>query len=311
MAKNVLVDLGGLTKPAEILTNRVCDAIGGSFRPRQIRRVAQAEADAKIINAKSEIECKQLQEAAGFVDGDIGARAIRRMVEEEVKKQANIEEITSLAIEKLTNNAKPEDIDQDFITNLFDKCKNVSDEDMQSLWASLLAGEANKPGSFSKRTVALVDSLDRKDAILFSRFCATVAKINSKIVAISTPSVIKLLDESGISFEELQHLDTLGLIKHEPITGFTMTFSADSLNSDDGIEVEALYFNRPTIIRFENNPAKLTTGKILLTEAGLQLSKISGAEANPALWEAFISDSIYSGRWIFTPIVIKASSSVE
>ena len=42
---------------------------------------------------------------------------------------------------------------------------------MQSLWARLLAGEANQPGTFSKRTVELVASLDKSDAQLFTGLC--------------------------------------------------------------------------------------------------------------------------------------------
>lgn len=85
-----------------------------------------------------------------------------------VKKQENIEQITADATRKLNEDAKPENIDNDWIANFFDKCRLVSDREMQSLWSRLLAGEANEPGTYSKRTVGLISSLDKSDAQLFT-----------------------------------------------------------------------------------------------------------------------------------------------
>jgi hypothetical protein len=42
--------LGNLTKPADTLIKKISNAVGGIFRPSQIRRVAQAEADGALIS---------------------------------------------------------------------------------------------------------------------------------------------------------------------------------------------------------------------------------------------------------------------
>lgn len=68
--------------------------------------------------------------------------------------------------------AQPEKIEDDWITNYFDKCRLVSDEQMQNLWSKVLTGEANSPGKFSKRTVNLLASLDKTDAELFQKICS-------------------------------------------------------------------------------------------------------------------------------------------
>ena len=47
----------------------------------------------------------------------------------------------------------------------------VSDDDMQQIWAGILAGEANNSGSFSRRTVNLVADLDKRNAQLFRNLC--------------------------------------------------------------------------------------------------------------------------------------------
>jgi hypothetical protein len=161
MAKGLsIVRLDGLSKPGTVLIEKISDAIGGIFKPYQIKRVAEAEAEANLIHAKANIEITELQE-----------RAFHRFLNEEVKKRENIESITSKAIPQLENNSTPQDVADDWIANFFDKCRIISDGEMQLLWAKVLAGEANTPGSYSKRTVNFLGSLDKQDAIIFTNLC--------------------------------------------------------------------------------------------------------------------------------------------
>ena len=104
--------------------------------------MAEAEAKANRIRAISEAETEI--EVAG-----LRHRAAERFIYEEMKMQSNMEDITQKAIPRLTDNAEPEKIEDDWITNFYDKNRIVSDDQMQDLWAKILAGEANNPGSFS------------------------------------------------------------------------------------------------------------------------------------------------------------------
>lgn len=151
---------GKITEPATVLITKISDAVGGLYKPYQIRRVSKAEADAAIIKEQANIEINDLQR-----------RAFNRLVSEEAKKQDNIESITEKAIPQLTSSSTPQDMDNDWIMNFFDKCRIVSDEDMQLLWAKVLANEANSPGSYSKRTINSLASLDKTDAELFIVLC--------------------------------------------------------------------------------------------------------------------------------------------
>ncbi|HLL76618.1 MAG TPA: hypothetical protein VK421_15295 [Pyrinomonadaceae bacterium] len=49
---NSIVNLGDLTKPATVLIEKISDAVGGVFRPYQIKRLAHAEAEAEKILEK-------------------------------------------------------------------------------------------------------------------------------------------------------------------------------------------------------------------------------------------------------------------
>ena len=145
MTENSVVNLGSLAKPVEILVERFCDGVGGIFKPRQIRRVAQAEADAEIIKVRNDFEKNRLIASLESGQTDVGRRAIARMIEQEVKHQLNMEEILGNAIENVLPTAKPEEIDSDFISTVFEKCKNVSSVELQSLWGKIIAQEANAP----------------------------------------------------------------------------------------------------------------------------------------------------------------------
>jgi len=155
-----LINLGELSRPATVLIERVSDAVGGIAKPGQIKRVAKAEAEADVIRAQARIQISEIEE-----------RGLARLVHEEGQKQENIENITFKAIPNLAPDAKPEDVEKDWFAHFFDRCRLISDEEMQSLWSNMLAGQANKPGSFSKRTIEIVATLDKSDAALFTRAC--------------------------------------------------------------------------------------------------------------------------------------------
>ena len=147
----VNIDFGSLSEPATVLIEKISDAVGGIAKPGQITRVAKAEADAEVIKARARIEISEMEE-----------RALQRMVREEGQRQENMESITAKAIPHLKDDAKPDEIEKDWITNFFDKCRLISDQEMQTLWANILAGQANAPGSFSKRTIEIVAALDKR-----------------------------------------------------------------------------------------------------------------------------------------------------
>ena len=157
----LLVNFGQLSKPADTLIKKVSGAIGGVFAPLQIKRVAKAEAEASLIKAKAEIEIT-----------DLHRRAMHRFVEEEARRQENMERITEKSLPQLESGSDPSKMEDDWVTNFFDKSRIVSDNDMQELWARVLAGEANSPGSYSKRTVNFFGDLDKRDAELFSALCS-------------------------------------------------------------------------------------------------------------------------------------------
>jgi hypothetical protein len=259
MTANPLSQLAGLSKPATTLIEKVSDAIGGVFKPHQIVRVAKAEAEAARIQAASQIEIT-----------DLHRRAMHRFLEEEAKKQENIEAITKTAIPLLEDKSMPEKVEDDWITNFFDKSRIVSDADMQLLWARVLAGEANAPGAFSRKTINLLADLEKTDAQLFTRLCRFNWTIRQ-----ATPLVFQsdgaIYNNQGINFQALSHLESLGLINLDAPNGF----KASRLPK----KMTVSYFRKqvPLILPSDENNI-LPIGLVFFTRAGQELAPISGAE---------------------------------
>lgn len=209
--KHSLVDFSGFAKPVDTLNNKISEAIGGIFKPWQIKRVAKAEAEAEIIKEIGRMKLNELQQ-----------RALTRFIYEETKKQENIESIIMNALPFIENKAKPENMDNDWITNFFDKCRLISDNEMQIIWGRILSGEANSPGTYSKRTVNLLSTLDKYDAELFMNLCRYVWVINGDPIPLVIDVNNKIYKDL-IKFDELNHLDTIGLIKFEPVSGYALS----------------------------------------------------------------------------------------
>lgn len=279
-SNNAIVNLGDLSKPATVLIEKISNAIGGIFKPYQIKRIAKAEVEAEKIRALADIEIRDLQQ-----------RALIRFVTEETKKQANIESIVYKSINDLEDDAKPEGIEDDWIMNFFDKCKLISDNEMQKIWAKILAGEANSPGAFSRRTVNLLADLDKSDAELFMSLCSFGWAIGNII-----PLVYDVQDEiynrHGINFNTLGHLESLGFVQFNNITGFRRLKLPK--------KVTVSYYGKPVELTFPKGAENdLDLGDVLLTQAGQELAHVCGSKPVDGFFD-FVYD-----RWASKSLVSK------
>ena len=278
--ENPIAKLGDLTKPATVLIEKISDAVGGVFKPYQIVRIAKAEAEAGRIQAESQIQVT-----------DLHRRAMHRFLEEEAKKQSNIEAITQNALPLLEDKSAPENVADDWITNFFDKSRIVSDEEMQSLWSQVLAGEANNPGSFAKRTVNLLADLDKEDAVLFVKLCGfgwMIGDVCPLIFDVQT----SIYNDHEINFSSLAHLESLGLIQFDHLSGFRRL----------GLPKLAtvFYYGQPITLSMPKDADNdLELGKVLLTRAGQQLALVCGSEPVDGFFE-YVKE-----KWIAKSLVPK------
>ena len=198
-------DLVGIGKIGVRLIEKISDATGVLYEPTRIARRADAEAKAAIIQAKADVEIYDIQQ-----------RAALRFFNEQTHYQANMEAIIGKASSRVTEDASPEDISNDWLLNFFDKCRLVSEDTMQELWARVLTGEAEQPGNISAQTMSILQNLDQRTAELFRTLCSS--SISSKFEEDARVPTLGFdvgdngLEEYGLSYRTLVTLNEHGLI---------------------------------------------------------------------------------------------------
>ena len=255
-----LVSLGTLAEPANTLITKMSDLVGGLFEPHQIRRVAKAKADAALTKAESDIAIT-----------DLHRRAARRWIEEEARKQQNMEDIAAKALPLIEETADPDSVDDDWIVHFFDRCRKVSGEQMQALWSRALAGEANSPGSFSKRTVTALAGLDALEARWFTALCGYVVIIGNNMVPLVFDSTDEIYRIRGVTFATVHELASIGVVRSGGFAGFQVT----RLPKNPTVH----YYGRTLRLTMpQDSDNSLEVGKVLLTRIGRELMPICGSQ---------------------------------
>jgi Protein of unknown function (DUF2806) len=282
------LDLSGLTKPATVLVEKVSEAIGGLAKPWQIKRVARAEAAAALIHANVGIE----------ID-DLRRRALVRMLNEEARKQDNIESVIREAIPHLSHDADPSQMDNDWVENLFEKARHVSDETMRQHWAKLLAEEANNPGSFSKNTLNILSNMTGREAQLFRRFSGSFVMFENELPQerlsrpLVTVPVISNINTAMMKKLGLEHDDVVLLQSLSLITIDRNTFCQRYEPTKD--LARAIYHHEELNISVDKN-REIVIGIVILTRWGLELSTLFEWDYSPKYFEEEIRAKLCAGE---------------
>ena len=202
MSDNPIMNIGDLAKPATALIEKIADAGYILYEPQHIREVAKAKAEASKIQAESEIEIAKTKAEVARIQAqseieitNLHRRAAQRWIAEQGQQQESIENTIIKAIPQLNEDADPNAIEDDWIIKFFDKSRLVTDGQMQDLWASILAGEANCAGSYSARSLTTLADMDKKVATLFNTFCSLcVVSLEDYHGFLRSPSNFKIRD---------------------------------------------------------------------------------------------------------------------
>lgn len=268
MVPITILDISKLAEPVNTLINRVSDAIGVVFEPRHMRRNAQAEID--VHRMKQEAGLEPLT--------SLEKRSLQRMVSEEVKHQVNIENILVGAMDYLSDQSKPEDLDDDWISFFFAQCRTVSNEDFQKIWSRLLGVESHKPGSISRRTIAVLGTMGKKDAELFAGLFPFLWNVNNNLIPLIENLEDPFLKQRGINLLTLEHLDSIGLLKFSDIGGksFNGVPGGPLLIPAVHVATECVYiFEMPAS---DQKVHKFSIGKCILTDVGREMATLANAE---------------------------------
>lgn len=265
---NISVNAGDFAKPVSILIQKISNAIGVWYSPIDKVRHAKAEAKAELIKANSKYDLATLE-----------GRAMQRHVSQESRKQLNIDNITAQAIDLISRDqeANPEELDEDWLAYFFEKCGTISNVEMQSIWAKLLAGEASKPGSYSKRTLSVVSHMSKDEAHNFTRLAQCVWTLKDPLGDSLLPLIFDIHGNkwgmTELNWGAIAHLESIGLIQVVPL-GLI----------EDGPTLRLEYFGEAYTVKAKatgyNEDCKVDVGMVQLTQVGSELYPICGAERN-------------------------------
>lgn len=163
-----LIEINFDGKPVSKLIETIRAAVGTWYKPTAIRK----EADAKAYEVEKLAMAKAKEiEIIGGAEIELYKNIQQRITFEEVNRQNNIEEISYKAIKYLDENVSEQPVDPDWRTRFFKKSADVTNEDLQEIWAKILAQEVSKPGQIGLRTLEVVSNLNTTEAKFFQKLC--------------------------------------------------------------------------------------------------------------------------------------------
>ena len=219
----ITVNIDG--KPLEKLIEVVSNGIGTLYRPRKIRKEADAQAYAiKVLGIAKAIAGSD----ARLIDAETTERIGQRLVAQEIRRQNNIDSVVeAAAVEMKGKQVSDDPVSDDWTTRFFGYVQDVSEEDMQAIWAKILAREIEKPNSFSIRLLNLMSMLSRKEAEVIGNMAQFVVYSYTSQDAYILNS--KKIEE--LKFNDIMLLMELGLL--DGSSNLAITFDkngADSIN---------------------------------------------------------------------------------
>ena len=229
------------------------------FSAKRFLKGVEAQAQAKVIEAKTGIEIRELL-----------AEADR---EQQLAQQGRLISIIDQAAPQLGRDADPDKMDDEWRENFRAKARHVTTEDMQMFWGRLLAVETNNPGTVSKRAVNAVADMDRSDAELFTRLCRFVWEVKGEGKHIPIFDFEdSVYNSAGLSFEPVQNSASMGLVTISS-TGFNVYREDDDAHSNWVFS----YFGRSLQVP-TGKGQRLNIGIVMLTDIGRQIASVVGSQ---------------------------------
>ena len=277
--------------PITRLVEAVCGAVGKLYEPCHHRRmtdanVYRASEYSKVIKERSDVPIvfkdDQLTIDASDYEADYKAlcsRASQRLAYQELTKQENIETIVGKAFTELESfegkesqsnesqakeSQSDEKISPEWMNRFINTAGEIGTEEMQQLWAKVLAGEAVKPNSYSLRTLECLRNLSSSDAKLFEKISEFIIE-NSFLYNDND-----LNSKYGIAYRDIIDLSDCGLISADGFRLRNLTvFNEPRKFIDFG---EYVLVATPTTSEKEQI---ISFGDYLLSRAGRELVQIA------------------------------------
>ena len=186
--------------------------------------LAEGQAGALPMIAEAQENARrQLANPEVVIEGEFAVTEVieQRVRFQEEKRQRNIGAIVSQAAEQLTDEeVEDREPDHDWAARFFSEAQDVSSEEMQILWARVLAGEVERPGNTSLRALGVLKDLNREAAGIFQRLCSITVSLSpdgktfldARVPSMGGNAATNALQDYGLDFGALNVLNEHGLI---------------------------------------------------------------------------------------------------
>lgn len=153
------------------LIGSVFDLPSSFFEGAASKRRLKDELQRRLLQAQAEVAEKKLRNLP-----TAGDELLLSILKKETRRQANAGAVALEALENLralpapdgeappADDQGPERLDDDWLNQLSRYAEDASSENLQQLWGRVLAGEVQRPGSFSRHTLRFVAELDKHTA---------------------------------------------------------------------------------------------------------------------------------------------------
>ncbi len=293
---DVNLKVPALEKLVDYTASGIGSVAGSMLAPWKARQAVKAS----LITAKGDSEVLKIQAAAQLearetlvsqdanVTGEIDIQdAVNQRIRfQEQKRQTNIASVVKKAANQLgETDVADSEPDHDWTARFFNEVQDISSEEMQSLWARVLAGEVKRAGSISVRTLGILKNLDQATARLFRTFCSacifltTDGKhiLDARVSSLGSHAALNSLREYGLNFSALNCLNEHGLIIPDYNSWKDYQSSIRTTTDDETYATPFRFQGRSWILNpiNERGPAKeFRLSGVELNQSGRELSQI-------------------------------------
>ena len=185
------------------------------------RRERRAASDARVLLLKKTNEriAERLDVSEDYVEAAkeiFAERIVQRRKNVDAIARGSVEEMRQLpASDIAAANSSRTEVDEDWL-NVFEmEAEQVTTEHGQKLFSRILAGEINKPSTFSKKTIKLLSQLDNRAADVFTRAAsmtiATHKVFDARVVGLGSVGGNSLAS-FGLAYNDCTLLQDYGLV---------------------------------------------------------------------------------------------------
>jgi hypothetical protein len=250
-------DALGLGRPAEATVKGVGGWLGDMLSP--LTAGQRAKGDRKKLESIIELE-------------EIRIRAGARLQAAYVEEQRNLEAVMSKAMPLIEAAARPDEVSPDWRAAFKSKAKMTSEDDLQEVWARILAGEVNRPGTHSKRLLSTVEVIGKSEAERFQAVCSVSSDPGLGTARLwPYPFIYDLNDPLiqgvGLSPDSLISLQGMGLLRYESV------FGTSGVGPAPGTLLVSLFSELYALVTHEATDS-VEVGLVSFTELGIELFRI-------------------------------------